>query len=142
MVNFSELESAYKECLGAFEGLRQLGFAAADIYFMANTATKPKKGHKRAPSLVQVGIELHAQGKEFTIVTGMLHGTSDAICRRWSEIAEAMNTTPRTEMDDLDRIWQESMASKEFTVLAASLLQKGFVLPKLPGALTALRMAN
>ena len=121
-MNPFELPKPYREALGVHEGLRKLGFASADIYFGVGGKTAVGAAH-------QVVIALNTQGKSFIVVVGFLNDAADNIERTWIELATAVSDG-QVSQKHLDRIWQESMIHDDCVGFVASIVGKGFTLPR------------
>ena len=119
-MNPLKLHVAYREALAAFEGLRKLGFRSDDIYF--SVGAQLSEGW-------QVAIVLLTQDKRFNIVTGLVDDDPSRIQDTWMRVATAISEG-RVKQSRLNRIWRESMVYGSRQDFVASLLAKGFTLPK------------
>lgn len=117
----SEIHPAIRECMGAFEAFRRLGFKSDDIFAAVDT-------YGRAYSI------LRTQGKEFTATVGMFDGRAQEFVRGWEEAAAATNKG-EISPDDLQSIYQESFVLQNSVGLLLALEKKGIALPvNRPGA--------
>lgn len=123
-MNPLELPKAFQDALGIHEGLRKLGFAAKDIFFLVNTL-------KEDPlERIQVGIQLRAQDRIFTAVVGLLQGvTGRQVAEKWAELTQAI-IDGKVQQDHLDVCWQESPVQKDPAGFLQALKKKGFLIPR------------
>jgi hypothetical protein len=117
----SEIHPAIRECMGAFEAFRRLGFKSDDIF-----AAVDSSGH--AYSL------LRTQGKELVATVGHFDGRSEEFVRGWEEAAVATNKG-EVSPADLQSIYEESFVLQNSVGLLLAIEKKGIVLPaNRPGA--------
>jgi hypothetical protein len=120
-VAFADIEQPYREILGFFEAFRRMGFLSDHIFFFQMGKMPGKK-----PETHQVGVELQAQKKKFSVPTGFVQGTPETIYARWHLIAKAL---PEMSEAELTTLWETSEARRRLVELVLSLQEKGFFLP-------------
>jgi hypothetical protein len=109
-----------RQFLGTREAYRKLGFSADDIFCEV------------ARSMLRGGVlsgfaTLKTQGKSFSCELGDVV-SEDAFSEEYKRVCEAVNTHAVSE-NDLDRIWQESMAFNMPGSFITTLINRGFAIP-------------
>jgi hypothetical protein len=117
-MNLNELKATYGEDILNLWAIHfafiQLGFDTADIYLLFT----------EGPSLA---VQLHAQGKTFTVTCGKMPCTQEDFTRRWGTFVELQNA--HTADETLEEFWEQSVMRETITLFTANLLAKGFRLP-------------
>jgi hypothetical protein len=116
-MNLAELTATYNEKIlnlwAAHFALIGLGFNPADIYILLVDGP-------------QLGVQLHTQGKEFTIAWKVTY-CREEVAEQWNHFVTEQNT--HTFDDALKEYWEQSLLRRDITYLVAALLAKGFVIP-------------
>lgn len=112
-LTLSDLHPSLRELLGIHEALRRFGFASSEI-FVANSAGDSH------PAVI-----VHAQGKEFTVTSGIEYtGDEKAFLRDWHAAAALWNAA---EPEEHEQVWSQTIPPKHAHHLYFVLLRKGFV---------------
>jgi hypothetical protein len=111
------LEQALTEGLYCCQSLRTLGFSADDIYMV---------GVPLSDGTLGVRILLRAQGKEFIMDVGAVHGSFEKVQERWQEMVERNNHASDAESDEFLRRYRASETFAMSSELVIKLVLKGF----------------
>lgn len=116
-MNLAELIATYNEKVlnlwAVHFALIGLGFDPADIYLLLTDGP-------------QLGVQLHTQGKEFTVAWAATYHREE-LAERWNLFVTAQNT--HTLDDALKAYWEQSFIRLDLPRFVATLLAKGFVIP-------------
>lgn len=106
------------EAWAAWELFRRMGFSSDDLAFAVN-------------AIGEVCIVLKAQGKQFSVAVALV-GPGDAVADRlieqWHRFSETLQVAPEQE---LQTIWDRSLARQRTGETLVLMRAKGFVIPRL-----------
>jgi hypothetical protein len=122
-VTYDEIHPTIRAFIGGHEGLRRLGFVAADIYCCVQPSVSTRE--------LACFVTLRTQGKEFNMEAGPLPEGDDQekFFERYKPIATAVleGCVPQHV---LDRIWEESPCHRHRAAFVLALRAKGLTFPR------------
>lgn len=123
MTTPAELMPVFREMLSLHEALRNLGFAAADIYVCMN-ATDAKE-------VPLVGLTLQTQGRALDFEVDRLPPplTLETFVSGWASACQGVNSGAFAE-EDLQAMYRASFVCRHAEVFVARLLRYGFTFPR------------
>lgn len=117
-MTYDEINPAFREAIGVFEGLRKLGFQSKDIYYFVGGKEDDKW---------QFVVKLLVNQKQFLAITGLVEGEPTDIREKWRNIIQNFD---EISQGDLDKIWQECRVFNNAAAFVLSILNCGIIIPK------------
>lgn len=125
-MTIDDIDPAIREFLFAREAMRRLGFAAEELYFVADTSGSVEDrvtGQVTHYGDPLIGLQLKAQGREWNWVVGLCKLPKDQIAKAFEAAVEIWNRG-----DVMFERWEQSLAFQNRVLLVTTLMACGFVI--------------